>query len=73
MVDIQSATDEIRRGIKKDRRNKPQGKNIMHLLRRAAINRELQNRQQENITVTYTQKTEIIKLSSSDEIVMRSY
>jgi len=29
MVDIQSAAAEIRRGIKKDRRNKPQGKNIM--------------------------------------------
>jgi len=31
MVDIQSATAEIRRGIKKeeDRRKKPQGKNIM--------------------------------------------
>ena len=28
MADIQSATDEIRRGIKKDRK-KPQGKNIM--------------------------------------------
>ena len=30
MVDIQSATAEIRRGIKKEgRRKKPQGKNIM--------------------------------------------
>jgi len=29
-------------------------------------NRKLQNRQQENITATYTQKTEISKLSSSD-------
>ena len=29
MVNIQSPTAEIRRGIKKDRRNKPQGKNIM--------------------------------------------
>ena len=31
MVDIQSATAEIRRGIKKieDKRKKPQGKNIM--------------------------------------------
>jgi len=30
MVDIQSATTEIRRGIKKeDRRKKPQGKKIM--------------------------------------------
>jgi len=28
MVDVQSATAEIRRGIKKDRK-KPQGKNIM--------------------------------------------
>jgi len=29
MVNIQSPTAEIRRGIKKDRRKKPQGKNIM--------------------------------------------
>jgi len=29
MVNIQSLTAEIRRGIKKDRRKKPQGKNIM--------------------------------------------
>jgi len=29
MVDIQSAAAEIRRGIKKRRRKKPQGKNIM--------------------------------------------
>jgi len=29
MVDIQSAATEIRRGIKKDRRKKPHGKNIM--------------------------------------------
>jgi len=29
MVDIQSAAAEIRRGKKKDRRKKPQGKNIM--------------------------------------------
>ena len=29
MVDIQSAAAEIRRGNKKDRRKKPQGKNIM--------------------------------------------
>jgi len=29
MVDIQSAAAEIRRGKKKRRRNKPQGKNIM--------------------------------------------
>jgi len=29
MVDIQSATAEIRRGIKKDRKKKPQDKNIM--------------------------------------------
>jgi len=29
MVDIQSATAEIRRGKKKARRKKPQGKNIM--------------------------------------------
>jgi len=29
MVNIQSKTAEIRRGIKKDRRKKPQGKNIM--------------------------------------------
>jgi len=30
MVDIQSATAEIRRGIKKEeRKKKPQGKNIM--------------------------------------------
>ena len=29
MADIQSATAEIRRGKKKDRRWKPQGKNIM--------------------------------------------
>jgi len=29
MVDIQSAATEIRRGIKKRRRKKPQGKNIM--------------------------------------------
>jgi len=42
MVDIQSATAEIRRGKKrkkkKDRRKKPQDKNIMApLLRKAAI------------------------------------
>jgi len=29
MADIQSATAEIRRGKKEERRNKPQGKNIM--------------------------------------------
>jgi len=29
MVDIQSAATEIRRGIKKEERKKPQGKNIM--------------------------------------------
>jgi len=29
MVNIQPLTAEIRRGIKKDRRKKPQGKNIM--------------------------------------------
>jgi len=29
MVDIQSPTAEIRRGKKKERKNKPQGKNIM--------------------------------------------
>jgi len=29
MVDIQSPTDEIRRGKKEDTRKKPQGKNIM--------------------------------------------
>jgi len=29
MVDIQPAAAEIRRGKKKDRRKKPQGKNIM--------------------------------------------
>jgi len=29
MVDIQSATAEIRRGKKKERKKKPQGKNIM--------------------------------------------
>ena len=29
VVDIQSATAEIRRGIKKDRKKKPQDKNIM--------------------------------------------
>ena len=29
MVDIQSASAEIRRGIKKEDRKKPQGKNIM--------------------------------------------
>jgi len=28
-ADIQSATDEIRRGKKKERKKKPQGKNIM--------------------------------------------
>ena len=45
MVDIQSTTAEIRRGIKEeeeeeDRRKKLQGKNIMvPLLHRAAINR----------------------------------
>ena len=39
MVDIQSATAEIRRGKKIERRKKkPQGKDIMsHLLRRTAI------------------------------------
>jgi len=40
MVDIQSATAEIRRGKKKkdkDRRKKPQDKNIMPPLHRAAI------------------------------------
>jgi len=29
MVDIQSAAAEIRRGIKKEERKKPEGKNIM--------------------------------------------
>jgi len=29
MVDIQSAAAEIRRGLKKDRRKKPQGKHVM--------------------------------------------
>jgi len=39
MVDIQSAAAEIRRGIKKQDRKKPQGKNIMSAsaIRRAAI------------------------------------
>jgi len=37
-VDIQSATAEIRRGKKEERKKKLQGKNINpHLLRRAAI------------------------------------
>ena len=42
MVDIQSATAEIRQGKKEERRTKPQGKNIMApLLHRAAIKRSL--------------------------------
>jgi len=37
MVDIQSATAEIRQGKKKDGKKKPQDKNIMPHLCRAAI------------------------------------
>jgi len=45
MVDIHSATAEIRRGKKEEeRKKKPQSKNIMpHLLRRAAITRLVNN------------------------------
>jgi len=53
MVDIQSAAAEIRRGIKKkiDRREKPQGQNIMSASATQGGHKEDRNHRAKNIMV----------------------
>jgi len=55
MVDIQSATAEVRRGKKEDRRRRNHRAKIKspHLLRRAAINRDILCSTTALIKVTY--------------------